>query len=76
MLLWLQDDVHIFTIVHVLLKVAAHHLFLYYYSCAYRMAVQKQHYCPEMYNGFKMMLAECVRTMVLYIFLFLLHDLL
>ncbi|ONM34779.1 Putative cullin-like protein 2 [Zea mays] len=39
--------------------------YMNYYDCAYRMAVQKQHYCPEMYNGFKMMLAECVRTMVL-----------
>jgi len=65
MLLQLQDAIHIFTIIHVLLKAAAHHLFLFYSSCAYKMAVQKQHYCPDMYNGFKMTLAECVRTMVL-----------
>ncbi|GJM91956.1 hypothetical protein PR202_ga08379 [Eleusine coracana subsp. coracana] len=29
------------------------------------MAVQKNHYCQEMYNGFKTTLAECVRAMVL-----------
>ncbi|TVU34681.1 hypothetical protein EJB05_16526 [Eragrostis curvula] len=35
------------------------------YDCAYRMAVQKNHYCREMYNGFKTTLEECVRAMVL-----------
>ncbi|XP_066310639.1 cullin-1-like isoform X1 [Miscanthus floridulus] len=39
--------------------------YMNYYDCAYKMAVQKQHYCQEMYNGFRMTLAECVRTMVL-----------
>jgi hypothetical protein len=39
--------------------------YMNYYDCSYRMAVQKQHYCQEMYNGFKTTLADCVRAMVL-----------
>ncbi|XP_062208013.1 putative cullin-like protein 2 isoform X2 [Phragmites australis] len=35
------------------------------YDCAYRMAVQKNHYCQEMYNGYKMTLEKCVHAMVL-----------
>lgn len=35
------------------------------YDCAYRMAVQKTHYCEEMYVGYKNILADCVRAMVL-----------
>ncbi|KAL5221027.1 hypothetical protein ABZP36_025740, partial [Zizania latifolia] len=35
------------------------------YDCAYRMAVQKNHYCQEMYNGYKATLANCVHAMVL-----------
>nr|CAB3479362.1 unnamed protein product [Digitaria exilis] len=41
--------------------------YMNYYDCSYRMAVQKEHYCLEMYNGFKTTLAECVRAMVLYL---------
>ncbi|KAF8762499.1 hypothetical protein HU200_009469 [Digitaria exilis] len=39
--------------------------YMNYYDCSYRMAVQKEHYCLEMYNGFKTTLADCVRAMVL-----------
>ncbi|KAL5226702.1 hypothetical protein ABZP36_014967 [Zizania latifolia] len=35
------------------------------YDCAYRMAVQQNQYCQEMYNGYKTTLADCVRAMVL-----------
>ncbi|XP_062230612.1 cullin-1-like [Phragmites australis] len=35
------------------------------YDCVYRMAVQKNQYCQEMYNGYKMTLEKCVRAMVL-----------
>jgi len=39
--------------------------YMNYYDCSYRMAVQKQDYCREMYNGFKTTLSDCVRAMVL-----------
>ncbi|KAJ1286994.1 hypothetical protein BS78_03G395800 [Paspalum vaginatum] len=39
--------------------------YMNYYDCAYRMCVQKQQYCQEMYEGFKMTLAQCVQAMVL-----------
>lgn len=63
-----HDAVHTFTIILVLHKVAACHLIFDFPSCSYRMAVQKQHYCHEMYNGFKTTLADCVRAMVRYFF--------
>uniref|UniRef100_A0A0D9V9Y9 Cullin N-terminal domain-containing protein n=1 Tax=Leersia perrieri TaxID=77586 RepID=A0A0D9V9Y9_9ORYZ len=35
------------------------------YDIAYRMAVQKDQYCQELYDGYKATLADCVRAMVL-----------
>ena len=56
-------------LIDVFLKVAVHHFVFYFLSCSYRMAVQKQDYCREMYNGFKTTLSDCVRAMVQYLFL-------
>ncbi|KAF0927740.1 hypothetical protein E2562_035989 [Oryza meyeriana var. granulata] len=39
--------------------------YMKYYDCAYRMAVQKDQYCQEMYNGYKKTLEDCVRAMAL-----------
>uniref|UniRef100_J3L7K9 Cullin N-terminal domain-containing protein n=1 Tax=Oryza brachyantha TaxID=4533 RepID=J3L7K9_ORYBR len=39
--------------------------YMSYYDCSYRMAVQKDQYCQEMYNGYKITLEDCVRAMVL-----------
>jgi hypothetical protein len=47
------------------LKFVAHATVLYFSSCAYRMAVQTNSYCEEMYNGYKATLAESVRVLVL-----------
>ncbi|KAG8054032.1 hypothetical protein GUJ93_ZPchr0001g29415 [Zizania palustris] len=38
--------------------------YMNYYHCVYRMSVQKNQYCQEMYNGYKTTLADCVRAMV------------
>ncbi|XP_052140224.1 cullin-1-like isoform X2 [Oryza glaberrima] len=39
--------------------------YMNYYDCAYRMAVQKDQYCQEMYNSYKATHESCVCAMVL-----------
>uniref|UniRef100_A0A0D3EYD7 Cullin N-terminal domain-containing protein n=1 Tax=Oryza barthii TaxID=65489 RepID=A0A0D3EYD7_9ORYZ len=38
--------------------------YMNYYDCAYRMAVQKDQYCQEMYNSYKATHESCVCAMV------------